>query len=349
VMKKLLALLITLCLLLSLCTFAAAETDDSEWISFLLMCNEGMQNDGANVGNTMMVVSMAPYTGKLRLMMLTWDTFIEYVGYDYPQLIDQPYRNNGPEETMRVFNENFGMDIGLFLSLNYLNLAGLIDNFGGVDVDITRAERNALNSMVSSKKENIKVLAGQGLISNLIVDLMVQEYYLNDYGIGTHLNGLQAVGFGWLQYDSVYNCCQRELSVIGNLFQSIGKYVMEKVVFYTNDSGVPGDIGRKRAINLDDITDSDWAFLRQQIAPIFNMSYNNLTDDDINTISLALVHVAYQAARQGHSVFETIECQVFPLEALNAYDYVAGVPGHLVDYEANGEAMREFLYSPSEN
>ena len=54
------------------------EQDERGWVDFILVCNEGMSNTGGNVGNTMMVVSMSPKTGKIRLMMLTWDTFIKY-------------------------------------------------------------------------------------------------------------------------------------------------------------------------------------------------------------------------------------------------------------------------------
>ena len=147
-------MLLVVCLLP---VFAVAEETpgDGEWVNFLLVCNEGMNNAGGNAGNTLMVVAMNPDTGDIRLMMFTWDTFVDYEGYDLPQKIDMPYRNNGPEETMKVFNDNFGLDITRFLSLNYLNLASLIDTYGGVEVDISRAERNALNGMVYSKKENI--------------------------------------------------------------------------------------------------------------------------------------------------------------------------------------------------
>ena len=85
-------------------------------------------------------------------MSFTWDTFVDYEGYDVPQKLDMPYRNNGPEEAMKVFNDNFGMNMAYYLSLNYLNLASLIDEYGGVAVDVTRAERNALNGMVGSKR-----------------------------------------------------------------------------------------------------------------------------------------------------------------------------------------------------
>ena len=128
--------------------------NESGWVTFLLICNEGMNNTGSNVGNTLMAVSMNSQTGKIRLMMVTWDTFVEYEGYDVPQVIDMAYRNGGPEEAIKIFDNNFNLHIDRFMSLNFLNLATLIDDYGGVTVDITRAERNALNGMVASKRRD---------------------------------------------------------------------------------------------------------------------------------------------------------------------------------------------------
>ena len=129
------------------CAETIPETNERGWVDFILICNEGMKNDGGNSGNTMMIVSMNPKTGMIKLMPFTWDTFIQYPGYDVLQRLDMPYRNRGPEETMDVFNYNFNMDIKLYMSLNYTNLASLIDSYGGVDVDVEIAERNALNNM----------------------------------------------------------------------------------------------------------------------------------------------------------------------------------------------------------
>ena len=106
------ALLLALCLLP---VFAIAEesTSDDDWITFLLICNEGMNNEKGNAGNTLMVAAMNPVIGRIRLMMFTWDTFIDYEGYDIPQKLDMPYRNAGPEEAMKVFNDNFGLNMDL--------------------------------------------------------------------------------------------------------------------------------------------------------------------------------------------------------------------------------------------
>ncbi len=345
IILKLTALLLVLCLLPVISTAEEAETKEDNWVSFLLICNEGMNNDKGNAGNTLMVAAMDPVLGKIRLMMFTWDTFIDYAGYDVPQKLDMPYRNNGPEEAVKVFNENFGLNINHYLSLNYLNLASLIDEYGGINVDITRAERNAINGMVGSKKIRLQEEVASGQLGQTVIDMLAQEYYLNDFGPNTHLNGLQAVGFGWLQYDSVYNCCERDAEIVAALFHSAGNYIADKVALYTDKSGEPEDTFGRRPINMDNITDEDYQFLREQIAPIFQMSVNNMEEDEIRTITLSLAHIAYQAEREGTSIFDLIRTTILPLEATKPYDIVAGTKGHLVDKEANIKAVKEFLYS----
>ena len=323
------------------------EADERGWVDFVLVCNEGNRNEGGNSGNTMMVVSMNPQTGMIRLVPFTWDTFIRYEGYDVPQKLDQPYRNKGPEETLKVFNENFNMDIKLFMSLNYLNLASLIDSYGGVTINISRAERNALNGMVASKKETLQEQANMGIMSQAVIEMLAEQYYLNEYGPDTHLNGLQAVGFGWLQYDSVYNCCLREVNVIAALFSSVGKKLAENIILYTNESGYPENVNSRRAINLDEMTEEDLGFLRSEMAPIFQMAYHNLSEKNIQDISNALARTSYLASRQGVNIFDSVKYLVLPKEATEPYDIVAGTKGHLVDYEVNEKEMKDFLFAES--
>ena len=341
---KLTALLLVLRLLPMTATAEQAEEDNSDWVSFLLICNEGMSNAKGNAGNTLCVAGMEPEKGLIRLMMFTWDTFIDYEGYDVPQKLDMPYRNNGPEEAVKVFNANFGTDISLYMSLNFLNMASLIDAYGGVTVDMTRAERNAMNAIVSTKKEQLKTQAASGILEQIMIDRLAEDNYLEEYGPETHLNGLQAVGYGWLQYDSVYNCCEREMEVVSCLFGSAAKTISDTLVLYTNEAGAPENTDGKRAINLDDMTDEDKKFIRDAIEPIFQMTVHDLTEEQIESISMALARSAYEASRQGVNIFDPIDCMVLPLEAQNEYDIIAGSKGHLIDAEANKEAIQAFLY-----
>ena len=345
ILRGLVLSLIVSCLL-SIFT-AAEETEGnggSKWVNFFLICNEGMSNRGGNAGNTSMVVSMSEQTGIIRLMMFTWDTFVKYEGYDLPQKLDLAYRNDGPEETVKVFNDNFHLDVEHYLSVNFLNLATLIDAYNGVTVDVTRAERNALNGLVSAKKEDLKAKENVNLLDQLAVELLAKEYQLNEFGPDTHLNGLQAVGYGWLQYDSVYNCCERDVEVIAALFHSVGETLHEEVLFYDNEHDRPETNDTRRIINLDETTEDDLQFLRQAISPIFSVSYHNLTEEDISGITLALARASYLASTQGVDLLDQMQCSIFPLEAEDPYDQVAGVYGHLIDYEANSKAMKVFLY-----
>ncbi len=345
-MKKLIALLLILCLLPILATAETAETvADSDWVTFLLICNEGMNNDKGNAGNTLMVAGMNPTKGQIRLMMFTWDTFIDYEGYDVPQKLDMPYRNNGPEEAMKVFNYNFGLNINHYLSLNYLNMASLIDEYGGITTDVTPAERDALNGMVGSKKIRLQEEVAAGQLSQTVIDMLAQEYYLNNFGPNTRLNGLQAVGYGWLQYDSVYNCCERDAKVVSGLFHSTANFMTDRVALYTDATGEPEDSFGRRPINLDNITDEDYTFIREMIAPIFDMSDNNMEENEITAITLSLARIAYQAEREGTDIMDLLRTTVLPLEATKPYDMVAGQQGHLVDKEKNIAAIKEFLYS----
>ena len=321
------------------------EAKEKGWVDFYLMCNEGMSNRGGNSGNTSMVVAMNGNSGTIRLMMFAWDTFVEYEGYDLPQKLDMAYRNNGPEETVKVFNANFDLGVEKFLSLNYLNLATLIDDYDGVVVNVSRAERNALNQMVASKKENIQAKEDTNLLEQIAIEMMAKEYYLNEFGPDTQLNGLQAVGFGWLQYDSVYNCCEREVEVVAGLFRSVGHTLSEEVLFFTDEAGKPEIPDNRRLINLDDVTDEDMTFLRQAISPIFSTSYHNLTEEEISGFTLALAWAYYKASRQGVNILERIETTIFPLEVHDPYVRIGGVEGHLVDKEANSVEMRKFLYT----
>ena len=95
----------------------------------------------------------------------------------------------------------------------------------------------------------------------------------------------------------------------------------------------------------DNLTDDDYQFFRQQMDPIFQMAYHNLSEDDIHNISLALARASYAGSRQGFDIFDHLEYRIFPLEAKDPYDSVAGAKGHLVDYVANKKAMEDFLFS----
>ena len=62
-------------------------------------------------------------------------------------------------------------------------------------------------------------------------------------------------------------------------------------------------------------------------------------------VAVALARISYMASRQGVDIMEHVETEIFPLEAKEPYDKIAGSEGHIIDYEKNAQAMNDFLYA----
>ncbi len=334
----------TLCMLLaSMPGIAAAQAEDaesSEWVTFLLLCNEGMLNDGGNVGNTVMIVSMHPIEKRINLLTLLWDTFIEYPGYETMQVLDRPFRVNGPEETMRIVKQNFNLNLTSYLSINFTNLASLIDVYGGITADVTRAERNALNGMVGSK-----VGRAEEELANLELDTSeISEVFnaqtLEEYGPSTHLSGMQAVGYGWLQYDSVANCCLREVEVISQLFTQMYNHVNNNVVLYNEKRPLAASELERRSINTDNFSEEDRDFLYELLSPLFDKSANNLTRDQIDSILQTIL----KTAELDGPLFENVKPGLLPFEWNKPKTSIGGIEGVQIDFDLNREALVAFLY-----
>ena len=266
------------------------------------------------------------------------DPDCELCKYDYTMCEGEDPVETEPEEPTEPEEEKWG-------PLTPDGNMTLVDDYGGINVDITRAERNALNGMVASKKRDLQSKAGENMVSQHVLDMMEEEYHLNEFGPETKLNGLQAVGFGWLQYDSVYNCCERDIDVVAALFKKISEDIKEEAVFYTDQTGVPDLKDSRRAINLDHVSEEDKVFLMEFLSPIMTTSYNNLTKEEFMDMALAFASSAYVASREGVDIFDNIEHSIFPLEAKQPYDIVAGTEGHLIDFQKNSTEIKNFLYA----
>jgi len=103
----------------------------------------------------------------------------------------------GPELTMRTINECFGMNISSYALINITGMADVIDTLGGLDLDVTEAERKALN---------------KGLFD---LSSMSGMEKLEESGEQVHLNGNQAVAFARIRkVDSDYKRTERQRTVL---------------------------------------------------------------------------------------------------------------------------------------
>lgn len=97
--------------------------------------------------DTMMLLTIDPIHNKLKITSFMRDSRVYINGYGEDKLT-HAYAYGGPELTIRTFNENFGLNIEEFASVDFTTLPRIIDIVGGVEIDITPEEFNDVNNVI---------------------------------------------------------------------------------------------------------------------------------------------------------------------------------------------------------
>ncbi len=134
----------------------------------------------------------------------------EYVYYT--DKINAAYNLGGPQLAIRTLNQNFGLDIRDYVTVNFANMAAIVDAFGGVDITMTADEVYELNAnlwaLSQEVKEEQEYDLQNGTAEGKSYPVITNSDYITDvngeinllygeYADGTyHLNGNQAVAYG---------------------------------------------------------------------------------------------------------------------------------------------------------
>lgn len=113
-------------------------------INIALYGVDSRNNDYEGRSDAIMICSVNGKTGKVKLISVARDTYVSVPGY-YDTKINHAYAYGGPELAIQTLNENFGMDVKDYVTVNFDSLAEVIDEMGGVTIDVTEAERQQIN------------------------------------------------------------------------------------------------------------------------------------------------------------------------------------------------------------
>ena len=176
-----------------------SETEglSGEWWNVLLLgCDSYTKNDYQRT-DSMIIVSVNASTCQVKLTSLMRDTWIPVPGSSSHRKLTELCAVGGPELTIRAINECFGMNISDYALISMNGMAEIIDLVGGLDLDVTEAERKALN---------------KGLFDLSPLSGMEQ---LEQSGEGVHLNGNQATAYARIRkIDSDYVRTERQRTVL---------------------------------------------------------------------------------------------------------------------------------------
>ena len=176
---------------------------DDQIINIALFGIDSRKQNFSGLSDSIMVLSINTGTGDIKLFSIMRDTLVkmpDYKGKSYkPNKINSAYSRGGASYAIKTINENFGLDIKEYATVNFFGMAEIIDAVGGVEIEVLEREINAKNGLNANIKEQANKLgiknpkyvekAGKQLLTGIqavawarIRSVSTGEGTANDYG-----------------------------------------------------------------------------------------------------------------------------------------------------------------------
>ena len=197
--------------------------------------------DFTGLSDVIMILSVDGVHGKLKLTSILRDSELSINGetlngdyVNYTAKINNAYQLGGPELAIRTLNRNFGLDIREYVTVNFANMAAIVDAFGGVDMELTAEEVGAINDNLWALSQEVEDQKERDMANGTYEEQTYSEIKSTDYfpdvngeiniaygeyeGGTYHLNGNQAVAYGRIRYvDSDWGRVERQQKVFSAL------------------------------------------------------------------------------------------------------------------------------------
>lgn len=174
---------------------------------------------GHGRSDSTMILTIDREHKKLKITSLMRDSYVAIDGHGNDKL-NHAYAFGGPELAIRTINQNFGLNIRDFVTVNFSSLPKIIDTLGGINIDIDSEELKYINDYISDlnrlNKTNVSSITKTGL---------------------QKLNGTQAMAYCRIRYTSGgdYKRTERHREVLEKLFEGIREVSIAKYPTILND------------------------------------------------------------------------------------------------------------------
>ena len=185
------------------------------------------------LSDVIMVLSVDNRHGKVKMTSILRDSQVIIDGESYTQgyvnyqtAINAAYNLGGPKLAINTLNQNFGLDIRDYVTINFGNMAAIVDAFGGVDITMSAEEAVQVNEnltalMLEVEDQMQRDIAYGTYDEHSYVTISEEDYLPHDKGGTYHLSGNQAVAYGRIRkIDSDWGRVERQQKVFTAL---IGK------------------------------------------------------------------------------------------------------------------------------
>lgn len=217
---------------------------------------------------------------KIKLSSIMRDTYVEINGHGKTK-ITEAYFYGGPKLAIRTLNENFDLDIKDYVTVDFVGLSKIIDNLGGIDVNIKSYEVKEINKWIAELAE-------------------LQHFKYNHiYRAGVQkLNGIQAVAYCRIRQvgDGDFERTNRQRIVLGEILNKVKNtqitrypYLASELLPYVETSISKTNIialgGRIMISNISDIEQQRFPVDGYCKGKVINKVWYLIPEPDLKTLS----------------------------------------------------------------
>ena len=141
------------------------EKSKKENITNILLL--GIDNQ-ENASDAMMVFSLDKDTNTAKLTSIMRDLSVDLGPNAEKHKINYAYNVGGVEESVKVVNREFDLDINKYVKVSFDGLVDVIDYIGGININITESERKIIGA---SKSGNVTLNGKQALAYSRIREI----------------------------------------------------------------------------------------------------------------------------------------------------------------------------------
>ena len=178
--------------------FSSAAVTDSQIVNIALFGLDSRENEDSGRADVTMILSVDMRHHALKLISILRDSEVYIEGYGYDK-ITHAYAYGGPELAVKTLNQNFQLDIKNYVTVNFYQMAEIVEAFGGIDMELTAEEVYQLNqNLWTLGQESPGTVVSTDYIRNIYGEVNLVDGPFED---GTyHLNGNQAVAYARIRH-----------------------------------------------------------------------------------------------------------------------------------------------------
>ena len=119
-------------------------------VNILLLGSDSKDMSDQYDGNSdaIMIISINPKFKSIKLISIPRDTAANIAGFENRYKINAAFATGKEQLAVKTINENFGLNIKEYVTVNISSMYDVINEIGGVELEITKEEMNSINHFV---------------------------------------------------------------------------------------------------------------------------------------------------------------------------------------------------------